>query len=110
MARLGYVWIRFLHRGDRREHGAFPVRLVRARAAARGRLLLLDAFLHRDSFLARESLERLADRGGALGGLPRGLPGGALGASATFSHCSFLFVRGPRKNNLVKFRVTGGTP
>src|SRR5437899_4847137 len=50
--------IRFRHFGNRREHGAFPVRLVRARAGARGRLL-------------------------------RGLLGGALGASDTFSHfCS----------------------
>src|SRR6202162_3010617 len=31
--------IRSRHRGDLREHGAFPVRLVRARAGARGRLL-----------------------------------------------------------------------
>src|SRR6266849_2642786 len=38
--------IRFRHLGDLREHGAFSVRLVRARAAARGRLQLLDAFLH----------------------------------------------------------------
>src|SRR5690349_21033393 len=63
--------IRFLHRGDLREHGAFLVRFVRARAAARGRLQLLDALLHRESFLLRESLELLLDHGGALGGLPR---------------------------------------
>src|SRR6266702_2621147 len=31
--------IRSRHRGDRREHGAFPVGLVRARAGPRGRLL-----------------------------------------------------------------------
>jgi hypothetical protein len=31
--------IRFRHRGDRREHGAFPVRLVRALGEARGCLL-----------------------------------------------------------------------
>src|SRR5712692_4687148 len=65
--------IRFPHLGDLREHGAFPVRLVRARVAARGRLQLLGALLHRGSFLVRESLERLADRAGALGGLLRGL-------------------------------------
>src|SRR5437867_1614192 len=52
-----------------REHGAFPVRLVRTRAAARGRLQLLDALLHRDSFLVRESLELLVVRGGVLAGL-----------------------------------------
>src|SRR5947208_3931614 len=55
--------IRFPHRGDLREHGAFPVRLVR--------LQLLDAFVHREPFLVRESLELLADRGAALGGLLR---------------------------------------
>src|SRR5437870_13543613 len=65
--------IRFRHLGDLREHGAFPVRLVRAPTAARGRLLLLDALLHRDSFLVRESLERLAEIA-----LLRGLLGGAL--------------------------------
>src|SRR5438445_299637 len=57
--------------GDLREYGAFPVRLVPARAAARRRLQLLDALLHRESFLVGESLELLADRGGALGGLLR---------------------------------------
>ena len=46
-----------------------PVRPVRARDAARGRLQLLGALLPRGSFLVRESLGRLADRGGALGGL-----------------------------------------
>src|SRR5438093_1327392 len=65
--------IRFRHLGDLREHGAFPVRLVLARAAARCRLQLLDTLLHRDSFLFRESLGRLADRGGALGGPLRAL-------------------------------------
>src|SRR6266852_4971433 len=71
MEPLAHGAIRFRHLGDLREHGAFPVRLVRARAAARGRLQLLDALLHRGSFLVRESLGRLADRGGALGGLLR---------------------------------------
>ena len=37
--------------------------------AARGRLHLLSARLHRGSFLGRESLGRLIDRGGAVGGL-----------------------------------------
>ena len=37
--------IRFRHRGDLREHGAFPVRLVRARAAAPLRLQLLEPSL-----------------------------------------------------------------
>src|SRR5438876_2485217 len=41
----------------------------RGRAAVRGRLHLLDMVLHRGSFLVRESLELLAGRGGALGGL-----------------------------------------
>src|SRR6266511_1478004 len=61
--------IRFRHLGDLREHGAFPVRLVRARAAARGRLL--GALLHRGSFLVRESVGLPVGRGGALGGLLR---------------------------------------
>ena len=69
MEPLGHGAIRFLHRGDRREHGAFPVRLVLVRA--RGRLQLLAALLHRGSFLVRESLGFLVDRGGALGGLLR---------------------------------------
>src|SRR3989441_5856223 len=64
MERLAHGAIRFRHPGDLREHSAFPVRLARA-------LQLLDALLHRDSFLVRESLELLADRGGALGGLLR---------------------------------------
>src|SRR5207302_10135285 len=63
MEPLAHDAIRFPHPGDLREDGAFPVRLVR--------LQLLDALLHRDSFLVRESPERLADRGGALGGLLR---------------------------------------
>src|SRR5205823_14184511 len=71
MEPLAHGAIRFRHLGDLREHGAFPVRLVRARAAARGRLQLLDALLHRGSFLVRESLELLVGRGGALGGLLR---------------------------------------
>src|SRR5438309_10033505 len=69
MEPLGHGAIRFLHLGDLREQGAFPVRLVRARAPARGRLHLLDVLLHRGSFLVRESLELLLGRGGALGGL-----------------------------------------
>src|SRR5207249_6321794 len=73
MEPLAHGAFRFRHPGDLREHGAFPVRLVLARAAARGRLQLLDALLHRGSFLFRESLGRLADRGGALGGLLRAL-------------------------------------
>src|SRR5207247_4818045 len=70
---LSHGAIRFLHRGDLREHVAFPVRLVLlpARAAARVRLQLLGALLHRGSFLVRESVGLLVDRGGALGGLLR---------------------------------------
>src|SRR5437016_1821687 len=44
-------------------------RLLHARAAARFRLQLVDTLLHRGSFLVRESLDRLAGHGGALGGL-----------------------------------------
>src|SRR6266571_1911405 len=65
MEPLAHGAIRFRHRGELREHGAFPVRLVR--------LQLLGALLHRDSLLVRESLDLLVDRAGALGGLPRGL-------------------------------------
>src|SRR2546427_2350526 len=71
MEPLAHDAFRFRHLADLREDGVFPVRLVRARAAARRRLQLLDALLHRDSFLVRESLELLADRGSALGGLLR---------------------------------------
>src|SRR3989449_37949 len=71
MEPLAHGAFRFRHLADLREDGVFPVRLVRA---ARRRLQLLDALLHRDSFLVRESLELLADRGGALGGLLRFLP------------------------------------
>src|SRR5438876_1097064 len=73
MEPLGHGAIRFLHRGDLREHVAFPVRLVLlpARAAARVRLQLLGALLHRGSFLVRESVGLLVDRGGAPGGLLR---------------------------------------
>src|SRR5436853_2778910 len=58
MEPLGHGAIRFRHLGDLREHVAFPVRLVlvRARAAARGRLQLLGALPHRGSFLVRESV------------------------------------------------------
>src|SRR3990170_5002336 len=68
---LGHSAIRFRHLGDLREHVAFPVRLVRARATARGRLQLLGALLHRGSFLIRASLDLLVARGGALGRLRR---------------------------------------
>src|SRR6202165_3799107 len=59
--------IRSRQLGDLREHGALPLRLLR------GRLQLSDAILYRASFLACESLGRLADRRGALGGLLRRL-------------------------------------
>src|SRR5881397_483051 len=71
MQPLAHGAFRFRHLADLREDGVLPVRVVRARAAARRRLQLLDALLHRESFLVRESLELLADRGGALGGLLR---------------------------------------
>src|SRR5437762_5345581 len=74
MEPLGHGAIRFRHLGNLREHVAFPVRLLRARAAARFRIQFLGALLHRGSFLVRESLELLLDRGGALGGLLRVLP------------------------------------
>src|SRR3989441_11407846 len=63
MEPLGHGAIRFPHLSDLRKQSAFPVRLVRPQ--------LLDAILHRSSFLVRESLELLAGRGGALGGLLR---------------------------------------
>src|SRR6266704_4171300 len=69
MKPLGHGTIRLPHLGDLREHGAFPVRLVRPRAASRGRLPLLEVLLHRGSFLVREARELLVDRGGARGGL-----------------------------------------
>src|SRR2546427_466401 len=68
---LGHGAIRLPHLGDLREHGAFPVRLVRARAPARGGLPLLDVLLHRGSFLVREPFDLLVGRRSALGGLLR---------------------------------------
>src|SRR2546428_11623729 len=53
MEPLSHGAIRLRHLGDLREHGAFPVRLVRARTAARGRLQILGVLLHRASFLVR---------------------------------------------------------
>ena len=64
MEPLGHGALWFRHLGDLREHVAFPFRLVRVRA--RFRLQLFGALLHRGSFLVCESLDRLADRGGAL--------------------------------------------
>src|SRR3989441_13094944 len=69
MEPLGHGAIRFRHLGNLREHVPFPIRLLRARASARFRLQLLGALLHCDAFLVRESLDRLAGHGGALGGL-----------------------------------------
>src|SRR6266498_2589331 len=60
MEPLGHGAIRFRHLGNLREHVPFAVRLFRARAAARFRLQLLGALLHRGSFLVRESLDRLS--------------------------------------------------
>src|SRR5437879_484576 len=71
MEPLPHGAFRFRHLADLRVDDVFPVCFVRARAAARRRLEFLDALLHRDSFLVRESLELPADRGGALGGLLR---------------------------------------
>src|SRR4051812_27014956 len=65
MEALGHGAIWFQHRGDAREHGALPFRLVLVRA--RFRLQLLGPSLHRGSFLIRESLGLFVDRGGALG-------------------------------------------
>src|SRR5207247_3617850 len=53
---LGHGAIQFRHRGNLREHVAFSLRLLRARAAARFRVQLLDTLLHRGSFLVRDSL------------------------------------------------------
>src|SRR5215472_3222245 len=68
MEPLGQGAIRCRHLRDLREQLAFPVRLGRARAAARA-FQLLGALLHRAPFLIGESLVRLALRGGALAGL-----------------------------------------
>src|SRR5205823_13653410 len=59
----GHGAIRFRHLGNLREHVAFPVRLLRARVAARFRLQLVRAILHRGALLVRKSLDRLAGRG-----------------------------------------------
>jgi hypothetical protein len=72
MEPLAHGAIRLRQRGDLREHGAFPVRSVRA-LAARVRLQLLEVLPHGGSFLVRESLGLLSDRGGALGGFLRGI-------------------------------------
>src|SRR5439155_10772408 len=66
MEPLGQDTIRFLHRGDGREHIAFALRSVLARALFR--LQLSGALLHRGSFLVSESLGLLVDLGGALVG------------------------------------------
>src|SRR5215213_9811541 len=50
MEPLGHGAIRYLHLGDLREHGTFPIHLLRFR------LLLFGALLHRGSLLGRESL------------------------------------------------------
>jgi len=55
----GHGAVRFGHLGDIREHVAFPVRLARADAAARGRLQFLGVLLHRGSFFGREPRIRL---------------------------------------------------
>jgi hypothetical protein len=50
--------------------GALALMMAWSRAAmARFSLQLLGALFHRGSFLVRESLDRLAGHGGALGGL-----------------------------------------
>src|SRR5215208_5948702 len=54
MEPLGHGAIRFRHLGDLREHGAFPCRSVLVRTLFS--LQLFGAFLHRGSFLLRESL------------------------------------------------------
>src|SRR5215211_1365132 len=55
--------IRFWHPGDRREHVAFPLRLVLLGAGFR--LQLFGASLHRGHFLGRESSGLIFARGGA---------------------------------------------
>src|SRR5439155_16029519 len=88
MEPLGHGAILLRHLGDLREHVAFPVRLARARAAARGRLQLLGALPHRGSFLVRESLGRVA--GGSLGGLLRALRAGEFVRSFLLRHQRLL--------------------
>src|SRR2546425_2731389 len=94
MEPLAHGAIRFFHGGDLCEHGGFPIRL--------GRLQLLDALLHRASFLVRESLELPADRGGALGGLLRFL---------LWAHRNILILiwveTSPRFTNAILVQATG---
>src|SRR5262249_7713303 len=84
----GHGAIRFRHLGDLREHVAFPVRPVRALAAARGRLQLLGGLLPRGSFLVRESVGRLA--AGAPGRLPRALRVGEFAPGFLLRHQRLL--------------------
>src|SRR5438309_4426976 len=83
MEPLGHGAIRFRHLGNLREHVAFPVRLVRARAAVRFRLQLLDTLLHRGSFLVRES----------LGGLP---------CIRLWAHRASLKAPSPRRSRILQ--------
>src|SRR5439155_5208423 len=64
---LGHGAIGWLHRGDLREHRACVLLL------APGRFPLCDRLSQRGALLGRQSPGRLAARGRALGGLPRGL-------------------------------------
>lgn len=69
MEPLGHGTFRFRHFGDLLEHVPFSLLLLFVRA--RFRLQLFGALLHRGSFLVRESIGLLVDRGGVLGGLLR---------------------------------------
>src|SRR5829696_2008534 len=81
---LGHGAIRLRHLGDLREHGAFPLRLLRFR------LLLFGALPHRGSFLGRESLGLLRAHLSLLCGFFRVLlSGSAVHAVRILTHGSF---------------------
>src|SRR5262249_27388602 len=103
----GYSAIRFRHLGDLREHLAFPIRLVRALGAARGRLQLLGTLPHRGSFLVRESLGRLA--AGALGRLLRALPVGEFARAFLLRHQRLLSGRLSSPNGPAQQPAHAGT-
>src|SRR6266516_5445392 len=81
MEPLGHGAIRFSHLGDLRQHGALSFPLAS--------LHLLDAIPYRASFLLRE---RLAGRGGALGGPLRALPRRFHGIRFVFSELKYFFT------------------
>src|SRR5437879_6708709 len=81
MKPLGHGAIRFPHLGDLRQHHALPLTLASLR--------LLDPVPYRASFLLSE---RLAGRGGALGGLLRALLCRFHGIRFVFSELKYFFT------------------